>query len=353
MCTSTLAQGVNIPIKYLLVTSIRNGLQSVKARDFQNLIGRTARAGIYTEGSIIITDSKIYDDRNNWKNGGKYHWDDCVKLFDTKSAEPCSSSILSLVQDFAIDYDKIENGEKFITMALEHLDERDFLLNYAKEFEKEYLEENPVRKQNLIMQEILLRENILSNIENYLCLTYSSEALDISDKKSAEDICKSTLAYALASEKEKELLVMVFQKIEQNVQKYSVEELRRYSNAMSSIGLSSQIEKWIVDNELTTKTYTEEDLLSQIVDLYLQINNGIKYQDHIEKICQNWIEGRTPVEINNENNIGIAEIESICSKRISYELNFLIGNICDLVIIDEEDEEQLDPRNMLTLLQKK
>lgn len=353
VCTSTLAQGVNIPIKYLLVTSIRNGLQSVKARDFQNLIGRTARAGIYTEGSIIITDSKIYDDRNNWKNGGKYHWDDCVKLFDTKSAEPCSSSILSLVQDFAIDYDKIENGEKFITMALEHLDERDFLLNYAKEFEKEYLEENPVRKQNLIMQEILLRENILSNIENYLCLTYSSEALDISDKKSAEDICKSTLAYALASEKEKELLVMVFQKIEQNVQKYSVEELRRYSNAMSSIGLSSQIEKWIVDNELTTKTYTEEDLLSQIVDLYLQINNGIKYQDHIEKICQNWIEGRTPVEINNENNIGIAEIESICSKRISYELNFLIGNICDLVIIDEEDEEQLDPRNMLTLLQKK
>lgn len=203
------------------------------------------------------------------------------------------------------------------------------------------------------MQEILLRENILSNIENYLCLTYSSEALDISDKKSAEDICKSTLAYALASEKEKELLVMVFQKIEQNVQKYSVEKLRRYSNAMSSIGLSSQIEKWIVDNELTTKTYTEEDLLSQIVDLYLQINNGIKYQDHIEKICQNWIEGRTPVEINNENNIGIAEIESICSKRISYELNFLIGNICDLVIIDEEDEEQLDPRNMLTLLQKK
>ena len=39
VCTSTLAQGVNIPIKYLLVTSIRNGLQLVKARDFQNLMG--------------------------------------------------------------------------------------------------------------------------------------------------------------------------------------------------------------------------------------------------------------------------------------------------------------------------
>lgn len=95
VCTSTLAQGVNIPIKYLLVTSIRNGLKLVKARDFQNLMGRTARAGIYTEGSIIITDCKIYDNRTNWKNGGRYLWNDCVKLFDTKLTEPCGSSIVS------------------------------------------------------------------------------------------------------------------------------------------------------------------------------------------------------------------------------------------------------------------
>ena len=67
VCTSTLAQGVNIPIKYLLVTDMRNGFQLVKARDFQNLVGRTARAGIYTEGSIIVTDCKIYDQRNSKK----------------------------------------------------------------------------------------------------------------------------------------------------------------------------------------------------------------------------------------------------------------------------------------------
>lgn len=127
VCTSTLAQGVNIPIKYLLVTSIRNGLKLVKARDFQNLMGRTARAGIYTEGSIIITDCKIYDNRTNWKNGGRYLWNDCVKLFDTKLTEPCGSSILSLVQDFNIDYDVTVSGEKFIDIVIDHLDERDFV----------------------------------------------------------------------------------------------------------------------------------------------------------------------------------------------------------------------------------
>lgn len=51
--------------------------------------------------------------------------------------------------------------------------------------------------------------------------------------------------------------------------------------------------------------------------------------------------------------IGIAEVESLCNKRISYEMNFLIGNICDLIEVDGENEEQVDQRNILTLLQKK
>ena len=33
------------------------------------------------------------------------------------------------------------------------------------------------------------------------------------------------------------------------------------------------------------------------------------------------------MEINNNETIGIAELESLCNKRISYEMNFLIGNI--------------------------
>lgn len=70
-------------------------------------------------------------------------------------------------------------------------------------------------------------------------------------------------------------------------------------------------------------------------------------------ICKKWIDGQTPMEINNKETIGIAEVESLCNKRISYEMNFLIGNICDLIEVDGENEEQVDQRNILTLLQKK
>lgn len=229
----------------------------------------------------------------------------------------------------------------------------DFLLDYAKKLEKAYLKVNPKRTQNLIVQEILLRQDIISNIENYLCLVRSAETLVNDSKKSAVDICTNTLAYAMATEKEKELLIKVFQKIEENIQQYSVEKLSRYSNAMSGIGLSSLIEEWIVQNELTEKIYTETELLYVITELYLQICGDFRYQEHIQSICKKWIDGQTPMEINNKETIGIAEVESLCNKRISYEMNFLIGNICDLIEVDGENEEQVDQRNSLTLLQKK
>lgn len=116
---------------------------------------------------------------------------------------------------------------------------------------------------------------------------------------------------------------------------------------------ASLIEEWIVQNELTEKIYTETELLYVITELYLQICGDFRYQEHIQSICKKWIDGQTPMEINNKETIGIAEVESLCNKRISYEMNFLIGNICDLIEVDGENEEQVDQRNILTLLQKK
>lgn len=353
VCTSTLAQGVNIPIKYLLVTDVRNGSQLVKARDFQNLIGRTARTGIYTEGSIIVTNCKIYDQRYSKNDYERNSWNDCVKLFDTKFIEPCGSSILTLVQDFHIDYRVTIKGEKFINVLIDHLGETNFLVEEAQKLERQYKKELTKSKNNMIMYELLLRHDIISHLENFLCLILSTETSDDENKKSAVDICSNTLAYALATEKEKELLNKIFQKMEENIQQHTVEELRRYSKAMSGIGISSIVEEWISKNELTERTYTEADLLSMIIELYLQINNDFKYKEHIHSICQKWIDGQPPIEINNAVSVGIVEVEKLCNKIISYEVNFLIGNICDLIVLDEEDDEHFDPRDILTVLQKK
>lgn len=72
VCTTTLAEGVNIPIKYLLLTTFSNGNSTMQIRKMQNLIGRTARSGIYTEGSAIITDTDYFDNRKKQTGGGNY-----------------------------------------------------------------------------------------------------------------------------------------------------------------------------------------------------------------------------------------------------------------------------------------
>jgi len=74
-CTSTLAEGVNLPIRTMVLYSItrRNGDKTIplKYRDVENLVGRVGRAKTATRGSVICAN------RNEWErvlaaaNGGR------------------------------------------------------------------------------------------------------------------------------------------------------------------------------------------------------------------------------------------------------------------------------------------
>lgn len=350
VCTSTLAQGVNIPIKYLLVTSVHVGQELIKVRNFQNLIGRTARSGIYTEGSIIITDPKIYDQQGTYR--GKYVWRDCVSLFDPKSSEKCSSSILSLVKNLVVDYETVYRGTSIAKHILDNFDNPDCFINLAKIINKAYLTAKPSRTQNNIFSEMLFKQEVLFQIENYLCLAFACNSTEQTNQEIALNICENTLAYTLASDEEKELIKKFFIKIEEKLQNYTTEQLRNYSYGMLGVDLSSKIEEWIVEKELIEKVFSEEDLLSMIVDLFLQ-NETCKLKENLYEICYLWINGKTPIEISTETDCDISDIDDVCNKIISYRLNILIGNICDLINIPEDDDTKVNPYEILNILQNK
>ncbi len=59
ICTSTLAQGVNLPIRYLIIATDRQGRDRIKVRDFHNLMCRAGRSGFYTEGTVIFANPKV------------------------------------------------------------------------------------------------------------------------------------------------------------------------------------------------------------------------------------------------------------------------------------------------------
>lgn len=54
IATSTLSEGVNIPVNFVLIPSVCRGSQPLSVQEFTNLIGRAGRPGVATEGSALV-----------------------------------------------------------------------------------------------------------------------------------------------------------------------------------------------------------------------------------------------------------------------------------------------------------
>jgi len=89
ICTSTLAEGVNLPIRTLVLYSVQRNegqrLVNLKARDIKNLVGRAGRAGATTKGLVICVDE------NQW------HLVEQVAL--ETAGEPVHGALLKLVTE--------------------------------------------------------------------------------------------------------------------------------------------------------------------------------------------------------------------------------------------------------------
>ena len=350
VCTSTLAQGVNIPIKYLFMTSFMVARNSMQIRSFQNLMGRTARAGMYTEGSVIVTDPKLFDNKNNRKNGGNYRWNDCIKMFDSSAAEPCGSSILSLVQDIRIDYETRVIGAEIAQHIIDHYNEPGCFEQYANKLTTALHKTYPQKNANSVVESIMARKSIVETIENHLCFVFSIN--ENTDKQSvAAGICKETLAYFMASDDEKALLERIFNIITSKISEVDHSQIKNYARTMVGIDLVVQIEKWIDEKHLTQQNYTNEQLVEMIVSFFLETHALKKEIDCFADICQMWLDGRSFVEMHERTSLPIADLEDICSKSVSYELSFFVGNIIDIIEINDEDI--VNPLPNLLLLQRR
>lgn len=64
IATSTLSEGVNIPVNYLLIPSVFRSNGELPLQEFSNLIGRAGRPGVATEGSaLVVLPERTYENR--------------------------------------------------------------------------------------------------------------------------------------------------------------------------------------------------------------------------------------------------------------------------------------------------
>lgn len=246
ICTSTLAQGVNLPIKYLLVSSVMQAGKRISTREFQNLIGRAGRSGYHTEGGIIFTDPKIYDTRHTWK--GNFKWKNTLKLLDFNNAEACLSKLVEIIKPFAFESTYVD------------------LINFIRNPQAQQAEwakwgiDNDTNVTEL-MQEMDEKQQTLNAIESYF-LSMLKDDESLLNKDSFLDLARETLAYHLAEEEEKDRLLEIFHAIHERFQSVPAEKFSYYGRTLLGLDQLRFIESWI-DTNLFELEYSEspQDIL--------------------------------------------------------------------------------------------
>jgi len=357
VCTTTLAEGVNIPIKYLFLTTFSLGTSSVQIRKMQNMVGRTARSGIHTEGSAIITDFSFHDNRTTWRGGGRYKWDDCKKMFDYGNTEACTSAILSLVNDLFVDYETRYKAGDLVSYLIDNYRKPSCFSNLISTLQEGYRnyvtdDKRYDRYALEIASKVMQLRHVIENIEIYLCYIYNFQQNAERFINMVDTLVTHTFAYFLGNDEQKKALGTIFQLIAQKITSdVSPQKAAYFAKSLYGIDISGQVLNWVDDNIENLADYSTDQRLVAIANLFMQLfPDRVKVNtDVLLAVTRLWVAGRPYVDIFNnlQENLSIGQIEKLCSNTISYHLCFLIGNILDAI---EDRAEELTEQ--LALLQK-
>lgn len=173
MCTSTLAEGVNLPIRTMVLYSVRRSTDGgapapMLARDIKNLVGRAGRAGASTRGLVICANAA--------------DWDAVKAVAEGQPGEAVTGALLGLVRQLRAALDSRQ-----IPLSNELLDRAPALASLTDAVDASLIE--------------LIRDEIGAD-----------EFIDI-----AQQFASRTFAAARGNEVERAMLVEVFKQRAQNL----------------------------------------------------------------------------------------------------------------------------------------
>ena len=376
VCTSTLAQGVNLPIRYLIVTSVYQGLERIKVRDFHNLIGRAGRAGMHTEGSILFADPIVYDKRRNQKGG--WRWDIVKELLDPTKSEECASSLFKLIplvirNDRNKSIDKMNHTlkEDILSFAKAHIAGWDSLNEIIGKIAKQHggngFTVDAVRPQ---FESFSLT---LASIEGFLLSNWDAVDNGLTEVDIAS-LAEQTLAYFLADDEKREQIQELFKILAENISENISDVNRRkaFGKTLYGVNDAKAIEGWVQDNadELLAAQNGDEvlDLAWPLMTGHIHNKTFNKFdkKDILKDISKNWIlgtsfHGLSQIADKNQCKLGkgkrprkvkIENIIDICEGGLAYDGALLVNALCEFVeMLDHEGTG--DTINRLQLFQKR
>lgn len=357
VCTSTLAQGVNLPIKYLIISNLYQGQSQIKVRDFHNLLGRTGRAGKHIEGTVILSEPFVHSNKRDWK------WRKYKSMLNIANSEDSLSNLLKLVRDIDIKNLPSINLLPLILLKYSNSDEFNRQNNLLKQVIKKEFPESYLPFSNEL-QTIL---NSLNDVENYVMFFMNYFGKD--EANFTNIVTKQTLGYQLASEDEKEKLIHLFDTIKNHSLLLTKRELNLYT--ITSLGFDSSkfLSQWLSEKiEEINQVNSEIELVNIIFpQLVLLRENALvkKITDSsiFSKLCELWIQGESYREIliycqnnhftliryNKLASFTIQDVIEICDSILAYSTILPLNGI---VAFMNDSQNNLNI-NLIKKLQKK
>lgn len=340
ICTSTLAQGVNFPLKYLIVTSTRQGGEQILVRDFHNLMGRAGRAGMHTEGSVIFSTPALYDQRRSF--AGRYNWARARELLDPSNAEPSRSSILALFEPYqqrGTPPIVQEIPAEWLALAFADADRIDAVVAAA-------LELQPNISEREFRGFIEARARAVQNIAAFLVanMTFADDE-DIGGR--AAELAANTLAYHLANEETRLRVIDVFRSIGQSIAENTNDGqralIRRSPLPPAAV---AELQNWLVDSLDDLRAAVAENrflvtIASTVLGLATSRSiSALSEQAIVPRLLGEWVAGRSYAvifEALREAGVrvgrGHATVEdavALCENGFGYEIAMIVASIADL-----------------------
>ncbi|MEW8290595.1 MAG: DEAD/DEAH box helicase [Candidatus Thiodiazotropha endolucinida] len=369
VCTSTLAQGVNLPIRYLIVTSVYQGMERIKVRDFHNLIGRAGRAGMHTEGSILFADPVIFDKRK--ARNDKWRWDQVKELLEPRNSEPCISNLLSIFDPIKSDDEKYTITMEALDFAKAYIDDPDEVAKLAAGIAAQHGDKKFSRDG--VERQVAWRISLICAVESFL-LSHWDESEDGISEADVTRLAEGTLAFFLADDQKKEHIRELFQLLAGNISANITDPVRRkiYGRTLYGIQDAQAIEGWVqtnADNLLSIVDETEAlDLAWPLLTRH--INSGVftKFDkpEVLKEIAHGWISGKPFSDLlkiirkrkakmiwgTRRREFKIDHVVDVCEGTLAYDGALVVGAVCEFIETLDQDGAG-DLINHLQLFQKR
>jgi POLQ-like helicase len=361
ICTSTLAQGVNLPIRYLLVTSVYQGPERIKVRDFHNLIGRAGRAGMHTEGTILFADPNVYDKRRS--RDQSWRWNQVKELLEPANSEPCISSLLSFFDPFRSDNRQAALKLDALGFAKRYIEDPESISTFAQRMAMRHAA-NGFTRAGMDVQ-VAWKLDVISAIESFLLSQWdiSEVPLAVGD---VSTLAEGTLAFSLADADDKPRIIQLFAMLADNVAQRveNVERRKVFGRTLYGVSTSEEIEAWVRANGaalISCSTSIELlELLWSLISEHIANNTFKKCSEPaaLKAAAISWVGGEpfdSLLQVLKRHGarliwgkkfrqFSVEHAVDICENAIAYDGALLVGAVTELA-----DYTEIEPSGDLTM----